>query len=518
MADSTGKELTYGRALVGSLLLSRLIRRHCAEESVVGVMLPASVAGALANIALLIAGKIPVNLNFTAGREALASAVRQCGIRKILTSRAFLAKAKIDPIEGTLFLEDMIRETNSLRKAVTVLLAFLLPPRLLQSFYCNPKREPDALAAIIFSSGTTTTPKGVMLSHHNILSNIEGLTQLFRLSRRDRMMAALPFFHALGFTCNLWFPLLSGIGVAYHSNPKDAGAIGAMVLKYQATILISAPSFYALYTQGCSRREFASLRYAIAGGEKLREPIAKGFREKFGRALLEGYGCTEMGPVVSVNVPGGGQCSGRGIGCKPGTVGRPLPGVVVEVVDPGSWKPVPCGKEGLLLVNGPSRMLGYVGVPQKSQKVIRDGWYVTGDIASVDEDGFIRITDRASRFSKIGGEMVPHIKVEETIRAILDEGDCVVTGVVDKHKGERLVAFYTADEISVAHLWERLCEASLPKLWIPRREDLYPIDALPTLATGKPDLTRLKSLALERQSHTQHEHIHRQADSARCAA
>ena len=498
MADSTGKELTYGKALVGSLLLARWIRKKRPEDSMMGILLPASIAGTLANIAVLMAGKVPVNLNFTAGQEAMTSAIQQCGIQTILTSQIFLAKAKLEKMEGMVFLEKVMKQITPLKKALNGLLAFLLPSYLLQLLCTRGKTRPDDIATVIFSSGSTGIPKGVMLSHYNILSNIDGLAQIFWVTKKDRIMGVLPFFHSFGFTGTLWFPLLSGFGGVYHANPMDAKTIGEMVFKYRSTILISTPTFYSVYLRKCSAEEFSSLRFAIVGAEKLREPIARAFKKKYNMDLLEGYGCTEMGPIVSVNIPDVEQDGKHQTGLKPGTVGHPIPGVAVKVVDPETGEPLSCSEEGLLLVRGPNRMIGYLGSPEKTDEVLRDGWYITGDIASIDEGGFIRITDRLSRFSKIGGEMVPHIKVEETINAILGDHSCVVTAVPDEQKGERLVILYTHKETTPEDLWDKLSRTDLPKLWIPKRDNLYHIEAIPTLGTGKVDLRKTRSIALER--------------------
>jgi len=498
MADSTGRELSCGRALVSSLLLSRWVRRHSPDGSMVGIILPASVAGALANIAVLLAGKVPVNLNFTAGREAMESAVQQCGIRMILTSRIFLARAKLEEGEGMVFLEEVMQGITPLKTLLTAASAFFLPARLLQALYNRGEVNPHALATVIFTSGSTGLPKGVMLSHHNILSNIEGIAQIFWVTPKDRMMGVLPFFHSFGFTGTLWFPLLSGFGVVYHSNPTDAKTIGAMVLKYRATIIISTPTFYAAYLRRCTPEEFSSLRYAIVGAEKLRDPIARAFRERYGIEIMEGYGATEMAPVIAVNIPDVEEGREQQTGRKAGTVGHPISGVAVKVVDPETGETLPGGEAGLLLVKGPNRMMGYLGQPEETREVLRDGWYVTGDIAAIDEDGFIQIADRLSRFSKIGGEMVPHVRIEAAIHQILGDSACAVTAVADEEKGERLVVFYTHKEASAKDLWDRLSQTDLPKLWLPKRENFYYLEALPTLGSGKMDLRRLKALAEER--------------------
>ena len=265
-------------------------------------------------------------------------------------------------------------------------------------------------------------------------------------------------------------------------------------------MLISTPTFCSTYVRKCEPEQFAHLRYAMVGAEKLREPIARAFKEKFGLDLLEGYGCTEMAPIVAVNAPNVIDRGERQIGVKPGTVGHPLPGVAAMIVDPETGEGPLFDREGLLLVKGPNRMAGYLDDPDRTREVMRDDWYVTGDIAMIDDSGFIRITDRLSRFSKIAGEMVPHMKVEESINALLDE-HCVsaVTGVPDSSRGERLVVFFTDPNRGPHQLWEALAETDLPRLWLPKRDDLHFVDTLPTLGTGKLDLRAVRQMALERQ-------------------
>jgi acyl-[acyl-carrier-protein]-phospholipid O-acyltransferase/long-chain-fatty-acid--[acyl-carrier-protein] ligase len=497
MADTTGTELTYGKTLIGGLLLSSWLTKRCAAESMVGVLLPASVGGSLANIAILLAGKVPVNLNFTSGRDAMASALEQCGIKTIVTSRLFLAKANLEKFDGMVYLEEIRKDFTPIKKFAAALKAFLLPSCWVNRRYLKTQR-PNDLATVIFSSGSTGAPKGVMLSHWNILSNIEGIRQVIQFKPDDRIMGVLPLFHSFGFTGTLWLPLLAGYGVVYHPNPTDAKTIGETVQKYRATLLISTPTFFAGYLRRCTKAEFASLRYVIAGAEKLRAQISKSYEEKFGLTILEGYGCTELAPVVAVNIPDVSDGKETHIGHKLGTVGRPIPGVAVKVVDPDTERPLPPGEEGLLLAKGPNVMLGYLGQPELTDQALRRGWYVTGDIAAVDEDGFIRITDRISRFSKIGGEMVPHMKVEEIINEVLGSPASVVTALPDEHRGEKLIAFYAQNGVTKEELWEKLNHSELPKLWIPKREHLHFIDALPLLGSGKVDLKAIKAMALER--------------------
>jgi acyl-[acyl-carrier-protein]-phospholipid O-acyltransferase/long-chain-fatty-acid--[acyl-carrier-protein] ligase len=485
MADSTGQELTFARALTAALLLAGVIRRTTKGQRHVAVLLPASVGAALANVALSLAGRIPVNLNFTAGHDAMAAAIERCGITTILTARSFLAKAGLETIDGMVFVEDFLKAIPLTTKLRTALAVKVLPSAVLVRLYAS-KDRPDDLATIIFSSGSTGIPKGVMLTHRNILSNIDSVMHVFKLTDSDVMIGVLPFFHAFGFTATLWLPLVNGFGVAYHPNPMDATTIGDLAGKYRGTIIISTPTFYSSYIRKVQPEQFAVIRYAVVGAEKLRQPIAAAFKERFAIDLIEGYGCTEMSPVVAVNMPDQ----------RPGSVGRPLPGVRARVVDPITGEGPLVGEEGMLLVSGPNRMLGYLDDPDLTATVFHDDWYVTGDIATIDADGFIRITDRLSRFSKIAGEMVPHMKVEEEIQDLLGEGHTsTVVSVADESRGERLIAFYSDPALSPAELWDKLTATSLPRLWIPKREDLRPMESIPTLGSGKIDVQRLKKIA-----------------------
>ena len=485
MAGTAGRELTYGRVLTGGLLIARWARTR-QDEQMIGVLLPPTVAGALVNVGITLAGRVPVNLNFTAGSEAMAAAQNRCGIRTVVTSRAFLDKMSIEAQADMVFVEDILARASAADRLRAMLLARLAPSRLLAG-----RARPDSLATVIFSSGRTGIPKGVMLSHYNLLANIEAMAQLFWIGGHDRMVGVLPFFHSFGYTATIWFPLLSGCGVVYHPNPADTRAIGDLIAKYRATFLLSTPSFCQCYTRKCSAQDFASLRFVLVGAEKLREPVAAAFREKFGIQLLEGYGCTEMAPVVAVNAPDFRAGKDTQVGSKPGTVGHPLPGVAAQVVEPATFTPLAPNQPGLLLVKGSNRMLGYLGEPERSAAALHDGWYITGDIAAIDDEGFIRITDRLSRFSKIAGEMVPHLRIEDAITAVLDGAPCAVTAVADERRGERLAALYV-HEMEPSKLWRQLTQTDLPRLWIPKQENLYRVESLPRLGTGKLDLRALK--------------------------
>jgi acyl-[acyl-carrier-protein]-phospholipid O-acyltransferase/long-chain-fatty-acid--[acyl-carrier-protein] ligase len=306
----------------------------------------------------------------------------------------------------------------------------------------------------------------------------------------------LPFFHTFGCTATLWFPLVQGLTAVYHPNPMDGRAVGRLVQRYRIDLLLATPTFCRAYERSCSPEQLSSLRYVLVGAERLPETTARLFRERFGKELLEGYGCTEMAPVVSVNVPDLASGAGLQRGHRPGTVGQPLPGVSVRVVDRESGAPLPPGCEGLLLVRGPNRMLGYWKRPEETAQALCQGWYLTGDVGAVDEDGFVRITDRASRFSKVAGEMVPHGRIEEAVGRLIGGAPCAVISLPEARKGERLVVVYARQEISPERLREDLARAGLPRLWLPRRESLFPVASIPTLASGKADLRKIRALAL----------------------
>ncbi|HEY7690156.1 MAG TPA: AMP-binding protein, partial [Dongiaceae bacterium] len=498
LRDSTGAKLKFGGALIGSLALARRFQAMLPKDEMVGVLLPASVGGALANVGLSFAGKVPVNLNFTLGEQAMEAAINQCGIRTVIASRKFLEKAKIAPRDGMIFLEDIAAGISSLEKLRIGLAAYLLPWRLLVRRYGLRRQAPMDPATVLFSSGSTGRPKGIVLSHHAILSNVEGVGQVLWVEPEDKILGILPFFHAFGLTGTLWLPLIAGIGAVYHANPLDAKTIGRLAKSEQATILIATPTFCQSYLRAIEPDALRSMRHVVVGAEKLQPKLADAFEERFGIRLLEGYGCTEMGPVVAVNVPDMADRGVRHVGHKPGTVGHPIPGVAARLVDPETGEPLPAGAAGLLLVKGGGRMTGYLGDPARTAEVLQDGWYVTGDIAEIDEDGFIRITDRLARFSKIGGEMVPHGRVEEAAAAAPGVSRALVVALTDASRGEKLVLLYTSEDGATAEtVGDSLSGAGLPNLWIPKRQYIHQVPELPVLGSGKIDLQAARRLAQE---------------------
>ncbi|MBZ5679154.1 MAG: acyl-[ACP]--phospholipid O-acyltransferase [Acidobacteriia bacterium] len=498
MADGRTPKLTFGGALTRTVFLARRLRRIWRDQKMVGILLPPSVLGALVNLAALLMGKVPVNLNYTASNEVLASCAKQCELKTVITSRAFLERVHIQPPAQATMLEDLGESPGFMESVSAVLISWLLPVRIIEKAVgAGQKIGLDDIATIIFSSGSTGDPKGVVLTHYNVASNVEQLNQVFMLGRHDKILGILPFFHSFGFTGTLCLPTAIGMGVIFHPNPLESRAIGALVSAYAVTFLLATPTFLQAYMRRCSPEDFGSLQFVMAGAEKLPERISAAFEDTFGIRPLEGYGCTECSPAVAVNTRDFRAAQFRQVGAKRASIGHPLPGISVRIVNPETFDPVPQGGTGLLLVRGPNVMQGYLNRPEKTAEVLRDSWYNTGDIAAMDEDGFIRITDRMSRFSKIGGEMVPHIKVEDKLHEISGATDQIfaVTAVPDEKKGERLIVLHTLPEDKLQECLVQLGKSDLPPLWKPRPDQFVHVETLPYLGTGKLDLRRLKEIA-----------------------
>ncbi len=508
LADAQTPRVSFGSALAKTVFLARRLKKVWAGQKMVGILLPPSVPGALVNYAALLMGKVPVNLNYTVSPEVLASCIRQCELGTVITSRTFLEKVKLTVPGETVFLEDLAAKPAFAEKVSAWVMAKFLPAgRLERALGREEKIGLDDLATVIFSSGSTGDPKGVMLSHYNIGSNIAQLEQVFGLGKRDRILGILPFFHSFGFTGTLCLPAALGVGVVFHPNPLDARAIGPLVKNYAVTFLLATPTFLQIYLRGCAPADFGSLRLVMTGAEKLPDRLATAFEEHFGIRPMEGYGCTECAPVVAVNTPDFRSAGFHQVGGKRGKIGHPLPGVCVRVVDaenPQIGTSVPLGHSGLLLVRGPNVMQGYLGRREKTAEVLRDGWYTTGDVAALDEDGFLQITDRLSRFSKIGGEMVPHIKVEEKLHELAEATELtfVIVGLPDEKKGERLVVLHKLADEKLLPCLEKLAQSDLPNLWKPRPDQFFRVEAFPLLGTGKLDLRKVREVAQVRALET----------------
>jgi acyl-[acyl-carrier-protein]-phospholipid O-acyltransferase/long-chain-fatty-acid--[acyl-carrier-protein] ligase len=499
MGDKRRPRIRWGNALLNSIFLARRLRRSWAGQEMVGILLPPSVPGALVNFAAMLAGKIPVNLNYAVSEETLTSCAAQCRIKTVISTKPLLDRIPLKVPGKTILLEESAAGSR-LSERIAALLMWFLPSWWLERSLSGGKTKTiDDLAAVLFSSGSTGEPKGVMLTHYNIASNVEQIGQTFMLSRSDCLLGVLPFFHSLGFTATLWLPAMLGIGVVYHPSPLDANAVSEMVRDYHVTFLLATPAFLRAYTGRCSPEDFGSLQFVVVGAENLPGRLALAFEDRFGIRPLEGYGATECSAIVAMNTRDFRATGLRQVGGRRGRVGHALPGVSVRIVDPETRQPLPVGTPGLLLVRGPNVMKGYLGQPETTAEVFQDGWYVTGDIASEDEDGFLAITDRIGRFSKVGDEMVPHNKVEEQLHELAraTEQEFVVTGVPDGKKGERLVVLHTLSPEQLKATIEGLAQAGLPNLWTPRPNQFFYIDELPHLGGGKLDLRRVRDLAIQ---------------------
>jgi acyl-[acyl-carrier-protein]-phospholipid O-acyltransferase/long-chain-fatty-acid--[acyl-carrier-protein] ligase len=504
-ADSTGKQLTGGQLLTAALVFRRVLEREVLQpgEKYVGLLIPPSIGGVLSNVALSLCGRVAVNLNYTVSNEVMNSCVKQCEIRHVLTSKQVMRKFEHFKFDAKLvYLEDLLRKVTAWDKAVAFAMAKFMPMRTLERMLGLDKLTEDDLLTVIFTSGSTGDPKGVMLSHGNISSNIFGIATSVRLTPDDVLIGTLPFFHSYGFTATMWSVLtLDPMGV-YHFSPLEANVVGEMCAKYRVTILMSTPTFLRSYLKRCQPEHFTTLDAVFGSAEKLSSDLCDAFAKKFGVRPLEAYGATELSPLVSVNVPKHRAPATGGPWVKEGTVGRPIEGVQVKVLDPETSEPLPSGDPGMLWVSGPTVMKGYLNKPRETSDVIQDGWYRTGDIARLDADGFIEITGRLSRFSKLGGEMVPHLRIEDEIHRILGSDQetlsVAVTAIPDVKKGERLVVLMLPSEKTPRAITQELAEAGLPNLWIPGTDSFFTVQEMPVLGTGKLDLRKLKDWALEK--------------------
>jgi acyl-[acyl-carrier-protein]-phospholipid O-acyltransferase/long-chain-fatty-acid--[acyl-carrier-protein] ligase len=495
--------LSWGKTYVGAVCVTDYLRPKVASDPNVGVWLPTGLGGALANLAIAFLGKASVNLNYTAGTDAVQSAVRQAGVRLVVTSRRFVQRIPLDlpPEVERVYLEDVLESVTKWQRIRAFLTALLLPGWVIDRFILGLHRhQPDDTLTLVFSSGSTGEPKGVILTHRNVGSNVDAAIRTIQIRPDDRLFGVLPFFHSFGYTVCLWAPLVAAATAVYYPDPRGAKEVGQLVRKHRATLMLSTATFLRFYLRRCDPGDFQTVRLLICGAEKLPVKLQDEFRAKFGVLPLEGYGCTELSPVVSTNLPdltidGFTQvCNVRG------TVGQPLAGVAVRAFTQEGREPLPAGEDGVLCGKGPNVMAGYLHQPAKTKEAVRDGWYYTGDVGRIEPEGFIRITGRVSRFAKIAGEMVPLERVEEELLDLYGGGDRVlaVAAVPDESRGERVVVLHLPEAAErLPDLLDRLGERGLPNLWVPGRRDCYPVEGLPVLGSGKLDLKRVGELARE---------------------
>lgn len=510
LADTLTAPLSGTQSLAAGLCLARRIRKLSPEQNV-ALLLPASSAGALANMAALCAGKTVLNLNYSASPEALRHALDSAGIGTVYTSQRFLEKLEqrgpaLLPLlanRKVVPLETLRGQIGKVERVWQWLAVALLPPSLLKRLFVA-RVAADAPAAILFSSGSEGLPKGVVLSHRNILANVRQIADVLNMEERDVVMGSLPLFHAFGLTVTTFMPMLEGLPLVCHADPTDALGVAKAVAEYRATVLCGTATLLRLYSRHPRVHPLMmrSLRVVVAGAEKLGEDVRESFKLKFNKDIYEGYGATETTPVASVNLPD--QLDTRHwqvqIGGKAGTVGMPLPGSSCKIVDPETLEELPTGSDGLILIGGCQVMRGYLNDPERTAAAIVeiDGvrWYKTGDKGHLDADGFLTVIDRYSRFAKVGGDMVSLGAVEEALRRILAEPDLELTAVnlPDAKKGERIVALI-ATERDGRDIRARLAAAGVKPLLMPA--EIYLVRELPKLGSGKTDVGAARRLALQ---------------------
>ncbi len=494
--------LSRSKLLGAAVALSRFLRKQFADERI-AIVLPASKGSMLANLAVTLAGKVPVDLNFTIGRAANESCCKRANLRVVISATPFIERVKDFPWPEQVLKLDELMPRLKPQILFWWAMSILLPARLLLRLLQIPREGGHADATLLFTSGTTGEPKGVVLSHRNIVGNVSQFRQLLDATKDDAILASLPFFHSFGSTVTLWYPLIEGVRIITYPNPLEAAKNAALIERYKLTLLLATPTFLRGYLRKVDPADLRSLRLVIAGAEKLPLDLAKNFEERFNQKVFEGYGLTETSPVVSVNLPEP-QAMKPGEQVQPssrlGSVGKMAPGIAAEIREPETDRKRSLHETGMLWLRGVNIFEGYLYDPKQTAEVLRDGWLKTGDIGRFDEDGFLYIEGRLSRFSKIGGEMVPHEAIEHKIIDVLklsgrDERPIAIMGVKDEAKGEALVLLSAVD-VDLAQLRKQLHESGISNLWIPKR--VQRVDSIPVLASGKLDLKKCNEFAVEK--------------------
>ncbi len=505
LVDRTAERraLSAGQLLAVASALSRRIRKNIPEQRV-GIVLPPGAGAHIVNLAVACAGKTPVNLNFTIGRAAIEASLRISEIKTVITADAMRAKVPNFPFpEGTLDLKKELEAMGG-KKAVLpwLLAAWLLPNQWMADLLGLPREGDRKEAGLLFTSGSAGEPKGVVLSHRNLLANCAQISSLSILPDTAIMIGCLPLFHSMGFTVTLWYPLLRGCRVVTLPSPLDTRKIVEAIQQEQATVMVAAPTFIRPFLKKATKEELKSLLLVVTGAEKLPPDLYEGFLSSFGIEILQGYGLTETTPASNINQHHPAittPTAGPQLGKKPEAVGRLMPGMTARIMDPDTNRELPMNSTGMVWLRGANVFAGYLKDPEKTAASLKDGWFITGDLGRFDDDGFLYIEGRLSRFSKIGAEMVPHGTVEQRIADAFgweeNEGPTVViTGVPDAVKGEAIVMLTTRD-VTAEQLRARLLESGLPNLWIPKI--VRRVDKIPMLGTGKTDLKSCRILAIE---------------------
>ena len=506
LIDRTEKRRTFSGYLILTLswFFAQSLKKTT-SRSRVAIVLPPGIGAAIANLACVLANKVPVNINFTLGRNQVLHCLKQADVDCMISSIIFKDKLK-EKFPDFPWSDNFIDIGDSLQKikkrkllSLLGLLPFL-PTSIASRLLGVPRRGGDAEAALLFTSGSSGDPKGVVLSHRNLLANLRQIEDSDILPEHSKLLSSLPVFHSFGFTVGVWYALSRETVLVTTPSPLDTVACVNAIKEEGVTITVGTPTFLRPYLRRATKEDLQSLEWVVAGAEKLPEDLVKSFNDELDTPMLEGYGITEASPVISVNVPNqvdveapGGVWQGHQIG----SVGRPLIGIAVRFRDVETDKILSPGETGLLEVRGANIFNQYLSDPHRTREALVDGWYRTGDLAWMDENGFLYLAGRLSRFSKIGGEMVPHGTLEHAMMMVLKlEGSAeivlAVSSQIDPQKGEQLVVLHTID-LDVEAVRRGLVAAGLPNLWIPKLFKKVP--KIPILGTGKLDLNTLKQLA-----------------------
>lgn len=506
-----GGHLSGYKLLCAVLAFSRQLKKIIGKEQNVGIMLPPSPAGVIVNLALWMLGKTNVNLNYTSAPDIVANCIRQADIKTVITSSQFITKLKnrgndYSSMGGAdcqvIFAEDIQSKISKGSLLYYLIIGFILPVFAIEFFFMKRVGLKD-IATIMFSSGSEGTPKGVMLSHSNLMGNIQQLSCILNVCRGDVMLSELPLFHSFGLTVTTLLNLVEGCPIVTVADPTDVKTMARVCAEFKVTAFVGTPTFLRAFVVNrlVHPMVFKYLRIIIAGAESLRPELKEAFRMKFGKDIFEGYGCTETTPVASVNTENMllNDFLTMQINNKQGTVGMALPGTQFRIVDPDTNEELPIGEAGMILIGGCQVMEGYLKDPERTAQALfeLDGkrWYRTGDKGFLDEDGFLTIVDRYSRFAKVGGEMISlgavELRIQET--QILKGFDYAVTSVQDSVKGERLVLLFEGEK-DPAKVLQELRQSGIPPLMIPSMA--FVVEHLPKLGTGKMNLKTIKEIAV----------------------
>jgi acyl-[acyl-carrier-protein]-phospholipid O-acyltransferase / long-chain-fatty-acid--[acyl-carrier-protein] ligase len=478
---TTGKNVTYSRALIGALILSSKFNKY--NKGFIGIMIPTSAGCALATVGALMSGRIPVMINYsTRAADNAKYAQKKCKFRTIITSRALLEKINCPVIDGMIMIEDIMESVTTGEKLKAALKTKLPVNMILNSIY---KGNENDTAAILFTSGSEKDPKAVQLTHLNIVSNIVNFGGYVKVSESDIILANLVFFHIFGLTVNLWVPFYYGMTMVAYANPLDFQTISSIARDEKPTLMVGTPSFFRGYLQKSEPGDFKTVRLMVAGADKCPDTLREGFMNKHGVTLLEGYGATETSPVISVNSHEFN---------RPGSTGKVIPGVQVRLLNFETGQECKTREIGKIFVKGDSVMKGYYDDPELTADALVDGWYNTGDMGFFDEDGFLWHAGRFKRFAKIGGEMVSLVKVENTLEKLLPSGVlCCVVEVSDEKKGSYIIATVSM-EVNKTEILRKMMN-DLPIIALPRQ--FIVIKELPMMSTGKIDFRSVTTMVRE---------------------